>query len=665
MDIIRKKTETFWSVPNKPLPRAQILLDEKDFQKIFTAEKRKVNLKRIGLFILFFFIIWSGLLTVSAPKAFTSIAFAKQGADLLQSGVTEVITNPALAQDHFISSSTNFQKASAEMQKMNITSKFLFLSPNVRSSIHLLRAGNYLAHTGVDLSKILEKSNIQSTKQPTGNGSVEQILSSELLSAREFLDAKSEYIYSGFNNLEKASAELEKINPKYIPDEQKDLVIRWQSQLPEFTQKFQSIIDLVKNKDIIFGTLKEPKKYIIIFQNDTELRPTGGFLGSYATLTMSGQNVDQWWVQKNIFKQDKAFVEQNNVEPPSQLKRLIPKWQMRDSNWDADFRDAAEDIARFYQDEGGTATNGVIAIDTTVLEDLLKITGPIQVPGYDFTIDADNFIKRTQQQVELDYFQTQEGRDINEPKTYISDLSQIVALAINNMTKEQKAKLPEIFTKGIERKSIMFGFFDPVLASAVYNLDIDGHLKTKDTDDYLYIVNANLGGKKSSRNVHQLATVKSKVLSSGQVEHKVTVTRTHQGDGLWPDGDNHNLLQIFVPKGSELISNNWLNNGDEDRVMTTDDEGKLTLFEVWFNTPVGQDKTLEFTYRTPSIVKDGQYSLIIQRQPGAQNCSVEQIIEFPSNIKQSEGSVNLEKISSNSIKIKFEQNEDVDIKVEF
>ena len=296
---------------------------------------------------------------------------------------------------------------------------------------------------------------------------------------------------------------------------------------------------------------------------------------------------------------------------------------------------------------------------------MLKITGPIQVPGYDFTIDADNFIQRTQQQVELDYFQTKEGKEINEPKTYISDLSQIVAIAINNMTKEQKAKLPEIFTKGIERKSIMFSFFDPVLASAVYDLDIDGHLKTDKTDDYLYIVNANLGGKKSSRNMHQLATIKSKVLESGQIEHKVTVKRTHKGDGTWPDGDNHNLLQIFVPKGSELISNNWLNNSDEDRVMTTDNKGKLTIFEVWFNTPVGQNKTLEFTYRTPNIVKDGQYSLTIQRQPGAQNCTVEQTIEFPRAIKKSAGSVNLKKTSSDTLKTKFEQNEDKSFKVEF
>ena len=213
MDIIRRKHG------------AQISLDEKDFQKIFATEKRKVNLKRIGLFMLMFFVIWAGLLTISAPKAITSIAFAKQGADLLQSGVTEVVTDPALAQDHFISSSTNFQKASVEMQKMNLASKFLILSPNVRSSIHLLRAGNYLAHTGVDLSKIMEKSDSQSPTKTSENGSIEQILSSELLSAQTFLEAKSKYIYSGYDNLEKANAELEKINTKYIPDEQKDLVI--------------------------------------------------------------------------------------------------------------------------------------------------------------------------------------------------------------------------------------------------------------------------------------------------------------------------------------------------------------------------------------------------------------------------------------------------------
>lgn len=665
MDIYRRKAESFWSESKNSQSKSEISLSEKDFKTIFKVEKRAINFKRIGLFILIFFIIWSGFLSASVPKAITGIAYAKQGAGLLQAGLSVILTNPNQARNLFISSSRSFQKASGQMRGMNIASKFLLVSPKLRSSIHLLHAGNDLAHTGAFLSKLLEKAPNQSTNISAENQSIEEILSSEILKTQNFLADRSDYIFSGFDNLNRATKELAKINPEHVPREQRQMVILWQRQLPELTKKFQSIVDLVKNKDLIFGTKDKPKKYLLIFQNDTELRPTGGFLGSYATLTMSGNDVDEWWVQKNIFKQDKAFVDQNNVEPPEQLKRIIPKWQLRDSNWDADFRDAAFDVARFYQDEGGTTTNGIIALDTTILEDLLKITGPIQVPGYDFTVDAENFVTRTGRQVELDYFQSQEGKDKNEPKTYIADLSEIIALAINNMTNKQKAKLPAIFLSGLERKSIMISFFDSILAAAVYDLDIDGHLKTENAADYLYLINANLGGKKSSRNVHQEATIKSKVLPSGQVEHKVSITRIHQGDGAWPDGDNHNLLQILVPKGSELLTYHWLNNDDEERTTTVDNKGKLTLFEIWFNTPVGQNKTLEFTYRTPAMVKGGRYAIVHQKQPGAQSCQIEQTIEFPSKIKSFEGSVNLEKTSANVLKVKFEQNQDQQFEVEF
>lgn len=665
MDIYRRKAESFWSESKKSRLKAKTLLNEKDFKTIFKVEKRAINFQRIGLFVLIFFIVWSGFLSVSTPKAFSSIAHAKQGAGLLQAGLSAILTNPDQAQNLFISSSQSFQKASNQMQGMNIASKFLLISPKLRSNIHLLQAGNYLAHTGAFLSKLLEKAPEQSTNVSAENLNIEEVLSNEISKTQNFLADRSDYVFSSFDNLNRAAKELKKVNPKHIPQEQRLMVILWQRQLPALTKKFQSIVDLVKNKDLIFGTKDKPKKYLLIFQNDTELRPTGGFLGSYATLTMSGNDVNEWWVQKNIFKQDKAFVDQNNVEPPEQLKRIIPKWQMRDSNWDADFRDAALDVARFYQNEGGTAINGIIALDTTILEDMLKITGPIQVPGYDFTVDAKNFVTRTGQQVELDYFQSQEGKNENEPKTYIADLSEIVALAINNMTDEQKAKLSAIFLNGLERKSIMINFFDPILASAVFDLDVDGHLKTENTTDYLYLVNANLGGKKSSRNVHQQSTIKSKILPNGQVEHKVSIIRAHRGDGLWPDGDNHNLLQIFVPKGSELISYHWWNNSEEDRTMTVNNKGKLTLFEVWFTTPIGKNKTLEFTYRTPAVVKDGRYAIVHQKQPGAQNSTIEQTVEFPTSIDNFDGTVKIEKTSPNSLKTNFNQIKDESLEVEF
>ena len=316
-------------------------------------------------------------------------------------------------------------------------------------------------------------------------------------------------------------------------------------------------------------------------------------------------------------------------------------------------------MARFYELEGGTKLDGVMAIDTTVIEDLLTLTGPITVPGYDFIIDAKTFVDNTENQVEISYFQDKTNIKENEPKKYIDDLSKVLSTALNALTDEQKADLPLILLQAFKRKSIQVEHFDSSISPSLSALDINGQVKGKSVNsDYFYIVNANLGGKKSSRSVLQNTKIFSTIAEDGSVKHSLAISRKHIGDGGWPDGNNENLMRILVPKGSKLISQAWENNQDEDQKILVTEEAGLTVFEVWFATPIGQEKILKIDYQTPVLAKNGQYKIYHQKQPGAQNLNIVQQIEAGAKIKKFSGVSQMENLTSKSLKAEFDQDQD-------
>ncbi|MBI3261355.1 DUF4012 domain-containing protein, partial [Candidatus Berkelbacteria bacterium] len=137
----------------------------------------------------------------------------------------------------------------------------------------------------------------------------------------------------------------------------------------------------------------EPRSYLILFQNNAELRPSGGFLGSFATATFSQGRLDKVEVNTNIYKLDKAFAKVSTVTPPRVLAETlhIKSLTLRDSNFALDPPKAADDVAAFYQAETGGRVDGVLAIDTTLVTDLLKVIGPIEMPAYEAKSDAQNF----------------------------------------------------------------------------------------------------------------------------------------------------------------------------------------------------------------------------------------------------------------------------------
>jgi hypothetical protein len=356
------------------------------------------------------------------------------------------------------------------------------------------------------------------------------------------------------------------------------------------------------------AALAKDGRYLVLFQNDTELRPSGGFLGSFADVTIQNGYPIAMDFETNIYKLDKAFTDVITVDPPEPLLKIIEKWAMRDSNWAADFKDAAQKVEWFYQQEGGRGVDGVIAINTRVAEDLLKLTGPIEMPEYNTTITAENFLPVVQYKVEKEYFENPENFPANEPKSILKDLAPKLlekAMAVD------KRALYQLFDDALAEKNLLFYFRNPDLQKIAEEQNWAGRIRYDTAKDYLYIVNANVGGKKSSRNIDQ--KVSYSVVTKSR-EATLEITRTHKGTGEWPDGENKNFMRVLVPKGSELlfVQKNGVVITEE---VDVGEESGLTSFGLWVNTAPGSVSSLTLTYRL--TLTPVPYTLFIQKQPGA------------------------------------------------
>src|SRR3989338_5927795 len=121
--------------------------------------------------------------------------------------------------------------------------------------------------------------------------------------------------------------------------------------------------------------------YLFLFLNNTELRPAGGFVGSYAVVSV-GQGIPR------LIKVEGTEILDNTAPnfmstPPDALKTYlgITKWSFRDSNWNPDFALSGAKALELYKKENGVAANeveGVIGFTPTVVEDFLRIVGPIE-----------------------------------------------------------------------------------------------------------------------------------------------------------------------------------------------------------------------------------------------------------------------------------------------
>lgn len=383
-----------------------------------------------------------------------------------------------------------------------------------------------------------------------------------------------------------------------------------------------------------------PRYYLILFQNNSELRATGGFIGSYALI-----KVDQGVVEIKTIEGIYEVSGQQRilVVPPEPIQKISESWQLHDANWFFDFPTSARVISWLYEKSGGPTVDGVIAITPDVLESFLALTGPLYLKNFDITINRENFMDILQYEVEVEY----QARGLDDPKEIIA---QLTPLLMERLLEFPKETLVSLLLESLERKEMLFSFARSE-EQAFMNYHRWGGAIRHEEGDYVAVVNSNINGFKTDRMIEQKVGHVSQIFEDGRIINTITIIRKHRGGGEpyeWYNKVNADFLRVYVPKGSILLEA----SGHTREIMQprTDythalfqrhplvtaitegtvihektgtrifEENGKTVFGNWVYVSPGEEVKVTYTYQLPFTIKKEEgiasLSLTIQKQPG-------------------------------------------------
>ncbi len=442
------------------------------------------------------------------------------------------------------------------------------------------------------------------------------------------------------DKLEEARIEVDKIDPNRYPQEFKGMKVR--SQLVEGIQLLDDATSLVndagpllQSAPYILGKDK-PRRYLVIFQNDAELRPTGGFMTGYAVIEVNKGKISTI-ESDDIYKLDERFPKK--IAAPEPIKKYhpnVPYWYLRDQNLSPDFKASMDVFYPNYLLTKSPVVDGIIAVDTQLLVNLLKVTGPIGVPGYgNFSAELDKRCDCPGVFYELQVLAGGEepviwdpvtGKIIKAPANYgvrKRFLGPVMYSILANVMAQPKAKFPTLFNtiiSAIEAKHVLLYFNDDEVQSAVESFNMAGRVRDVPNQDFLMVVDTNFSGGKTNIWVKNKVDQVIDVSSDGTVTKTVTVTYNNPQDDTVHVATGRNLnglfrdwMRVYVPKGSELIEAKGFETGQ----ATGEDLGK-TVFEGFFTLSPLNVKTLTFKYKLPFKMKS-PYKLLIQKQGGSKD----------------------------------------------
>lgn len=367
--------------------------------------------------------------------------------------------------------------------------------------------------------------------------------------------------------------------------------------------------------DSLLDTDGQEKTFLLLFQNNLELRPGGGFIGSFGILKVRDGAITHFAVHDTGNFDGRI---PDTIAPPYPMKETlkIPSWKLRDSNYSPDFAENAKWAEEFYRmGQGAERFDGIVGITTNVLTSFLRVTGPVELADYPGTYGADNAILDLEYQVEQGYLK--QNVAFGERKSVMGILGLEILERVKALSLPKKYELFKVVLDDLHRKDIQLLFKDEALQADVIASGWDGRLDTTWQDDYLLLVDANLNSWKSDYFVKRSYTYTID-LSKEVPQATLAITYRHTAPKKdWFTKDYQTFLRVYVPKGSFL--------SDATHTATAPVFGEFAnkkYFGMLIHVPLGTEKTVTLRYTLPKEIEREWYDLKVEKQPGLNDVPV-------------------------------------------
>jgi len=437
-------------------------------------------------------------------------------------------------------------------------------------------------------------------------------------------------------------------------------------------QKYTGVLQLVEGTIDTWPELlgfEGQRSYLVLFQNNMELRPGGGFIGSYGTVSVQNGVFGKLQIH-DVYDADGKL--KTHIDPPYGLQRYLGSahWFLRDSNFAADFNTNAQKARQFLKLETGERVDGVVAIDTTFLKNLLSVLGSVTVSDSHTVVTPDNFYLLTQTNAEKNFFPGS-----TQKKDFLRSLTAAMIEKFINERKFSYDRLLQSIETSIRSKHLMFGFADAGVQN-VFTVNglssslAESRIHEKNTTlDFFSVIDANVGANKANYYVKRSITHNVRFDSAGGLQETAEVNYNNASTINSPfGGDYKNYVRFLLPISAE-VQHVYIDSKEQDITLAVTDPGVYTAHdfvnptslevaqtetfgkkEVGFFliTPVNASKNVTISYRIPQAVNlDAAaftYKLLAFKQPGTDADPYNFTFSYPSDfqvIKTEDNAVNL------------------------
>jgi hypothetical protein len=445
----------------------------------------------------------------------------------------------------------------------------------------------------------------------------------------------------------------------------------------------------------LLGTA-EDKTYLIITQNEDELRPTGGFISGAGLVTvrdgqilnLSFENaylVDDW--------QNKPY-----ELPPEPLQRFLGMdlFLFRDSNFWPDFATSAQKVMNLYTYGKGIQLDGVIAIDQKFIEMILKSTGPVVVPELDSAFNSKNVILEMRNQWgPKEGEQSSKNEWIGLRKQFMQPLAQAIREKIFEDT--ELVGLSRVIIQAFEQRHLQIYFDDAGVNEIFGELGWNGTMSAELQGDFWSTIETNLGFNKVNAKIGRKYEYQVAIDENGQGEAKLSIEFVNPSIGVQTceHGASYstitsyndlisdcywNYLRVYLPLGitthassqhpiprdSLIVDNEW----DGELRQGVDNGERHVVLENMLLIPSGETIVTSIKYLIPNVIinqTDGsfRYNLHVRKQAGTKGDPINIRINLPEKAVVSDKSKQLSFLENGGLSYRGALETDLFLTIEY
>ncbi len=398
--------------------------------------------------------------------------------------------------------------------------------------------------------------------------------------------------------------------------------------------------------------LEEEKTHLLLFLNNHELRPGGGFIGTYGIVKTKNAEIT-YKKTADSYLLDSSAEHSVQSKPPAPLSRYnaTNKWFFRDANWSPDFAQSSIKTLTRFSDEVRVLTpeqqlvvpsaprvDMVIGLTPRFVSSLLALTGPVQAG--DQVFDADNFADKLEYQVEVAY--ALKGVPQSQRKEILADLVTELQQRMYSMSLSEWLAMTEVARDSIVNKQLMLYSTDQKVEEVLSDAGWGGRV-LYETFDAQMVVDANLASLKSDPVVKRDIQYEIQKNDANQYIGRTTITYNHLGAIDWKTTRYRTYTRLYVPVGSQLIKTTGSLIDDKlknpQKIAGPVDVGQdlnMGVFGAFTSVEPGQTQTLMFEYAlAPSVIEaieNGRYDLTVLKQLGSFDHTLTLDLDFDKNV---------------------------------